>query len=167
MRMWASILTVVFTGLTALFAGFLWWETYIHDVSSVKPTVDFVIGNDPADPPVGIGISNYGPGTAIIKSITFFVDRKSVSDVEEAGTTYGHLSDAELDYNEFDPGDALPVGPTFWLIRYRKPRGAKINQNVVDKFADFVDQHLAIEVIFCSIRGECWSPKCSTKGRCE
>jgi hypothetical protein len=163
---WPPILTVLFTGLTALFASFLWWETYTHDVFSVKPTVDFIIGNDPDDPPVGIAISNSGPGTAMIKKIIFFVDRKSVTDAEEAGTTYGKLSLAELDYTEFDPNDALPVGSTFWLIRYRKPRGGKMNPTTVDRFADFVDRHLAIEVIFCSIRGQCW-PKCSTKGRCE
>lgn len=115
-----------------------------------------------------IAIKNSGPGPADIRAITFYVDRKSVTDTEEAGNVYGKLSLSELDYVTFDPDDTLAVGETAWLIQYRKPRGGKINQKNLEHFADFVDQNLAIEVQFCSTIREdlCWT-KCSTKGRCQ
>ena len=121
----------------------------------------------PDEPPVGIAITNAGPGPATIKSVTFYVDRKPVQDAEETGTTYAHLSESELDYKELEPDDTLAVGETLWLIQYRKPRGGKINQKNIHHFADFVDQNLAIEVTYCSTVREslCWT-KCSTKGRC-
>jgi hypothetical protein len=81
---------------------------------------------------------------AVIKSVTYYVDRKSVRDAEEAGMTYGHLSDAELDYIEFDPDDTLAVGEQEWLINYHKPHGGKVNQKTIEKFADFIDQNLAV-----------------------
>jgi hypothetical protein len=97
MRQEATILTALFTGLTALFAGFLWWETLTHDTPALKPSVDIYTGADPDTPPVGISITNSGPGPALIKSVTFFVDRKPVQDANEAGITYAKLSEAELD----------------------------------------------------------------------
>ena len=165
MGRWPSILTALFTGLTALFAGFLWWETRTHDTLALKPSVDIYTGADPDTPPVGISITNSGPGPALIKSVTFFVDRKPVQDANEAGITYAKLSEAQLNWYELEPDDTLAVNETEWLIRYRKPRGGKNSQQSMEKFSDFIDQHLAVEVRFCSIRGSC-STKCSTKGRC-
>ena len=70
------------------FTGLQWWETHTQVLLAVKPSVDFYIGSDPDSPPVGIAISNAGPGPATIKSVMFYVDRKSVRDAEEAGNTY-------------------------------------------------------------------------------
>src|SRR5262249_18077491 len=77
---------------------------------------------------VGIALRNAGPGPATIKSIVFYVDRKPVQDAFEAGKTYGKLSEAELGFYELEPGDTLAVGEKVWLINYRKPKGAKVNQ---------------------------------------
>ena len=150
------------------FTGMQWYENREALLLSTKPHVDFNVESDPDEPQVGIAISNAGPGPATIKSVIFYVDRKSVQDAEEAGTTYGKLSKSELEYYELETGDTLAVGEKVWLISYRKPKGGKINQKNREKFADFIDQNLAILVTFCSvIRGEvCW-PKCSTKDRCE
>lgn len=114
MGRWPSILTALFTGLTALFAGFLWWETLTHDTLALKPSVDFYIGDDPDTPPVGISITNSGPGPALFKYVTFFVDRKPVQDAEEAGITYAKLSKAELDWYELESDDTLAVNETQW-----------------------------------------------------
>ena len=163
---WHTWVPIVISLGAVAFTGLQWWDTHIHVLLSLKPSVDFYIGDDPDSPPVGIAITNAGPGPAVIKSVTYYVDRKSVRDAEEAGTTYGHLSGVELDYVEFDPDDTLAVGQKEWLINYRKPHGSKINQKTIEKFADFIDQNLAVEVTFCPIMGNC-STKCSTKGRCR
>lgn len=165
MKPWLALLPIVISLAAVFFTGLQWWETHTQVLLAVKPSVDFYIGSDPDSPPVGIAISNAGPGPATIKSVMFYVDRKSVRDAEEAGNTYAGLSEAELDYYELEPDDTLAVGEKEWLIQYRKPRGGKVNQKNIDKFSDFIDQHLAVEVTFCSIMGSCWT-KCSTKGPC-
>jgi hypothetical protein len=165
-RKWHVWLPILISLVAVFFTGLQWWEAHTQLLLAVKPYVDFYTADDPDSPPVGIAISNAGPGPANIKSVTFYVDRKSVRDAEEAGITYANLSQAELDYFELEPEDTLAVGEkNLWLIEYRKPRAGKINQKNIEKFADFIDQHLAVEVTFCSIMGNCWT-KCSTKGRC-
>jgi hypothetical protein len=91
-----------------------------------------------------------------------------VRDAEEVAKSYAKLTDDEFTYYEFDPTDTLAAGEKEWLIQYRKPRKGKINEQKLDKFADFVDQRLAIKVTFCSTIREnlCW-PKCSTKDGCD
>lgn len=93
-----------------------------------------------------------------MKSVVFYVDRKTVRDAEEVATTYAKLTDSEFTYYEFDPTDTLAAREKEWLIQYRKPRGNKVNQQKLDKFADFIDQRLAIKVTFCSTIREdlCW-----------
>jgi hypothetical protein len=44
-----------------------------------------------------------------IKSVTFYVGRKSVRDADEAGE-YAKLSADELGYTELEPDDTLAVG---------------------------------------------------------
>jgi hypothetical protein len=162
-----TALSIIIAVAAAGFSGLQWYEARNGLLLSTRPHVDFDTEDDPDTPPIGIAISNAGPGPAIIKSVMFYVDRKPVRDAEEAGTTYANLSMSELDYKELEPDDTLAVNEEVWLIRYRKPRGGKINQKNSEKFADFIDQHLAIEVTFCSTIREdlCWQ-KCSTKGRC-
>lgn len=165
MKQWHTWLPIVISLGAVAFTGLQRWEAHTQLFLSVKPSVDFYTGNDPDSPPIGIAISNSGPGPATIKSVTFYVDRKSVRDAEEAGNTYGGLSLPELDYYELEPDDTLAVGEKEWLIQYRKPRAGKVNQKNIEKFSDFIDQHLGVEATFCSIMGNCWT-KCSTKGRC-
>ena len=162
-----TVLSLLIALAAAGFTGMLWYETREALLLSTKPHVDFSVESDPDELPVGIAIRNAGPGPATIKSVTFYVDRKSVQDAEEAGTTYGKFGEGELGFYELEPGDTLAVGEKVWLIDYRKPRGGKLNQKNLEKFADFIDQNLAILVTFCSIIREdiCWA-KCSTKDRC-
>jgi hypothetical protein len=170
-KLWPGIVAVVSLVVavaSAAFSGLQWHDAREALLLSTRPHVDFDIEEDPDTPPVGIAITNAGPGPAVIKSIVFYVDRKPVADAHDAGINYAHLSKAELDYQELEPGDTLGVNDKVWLIRYRKPKSGKVNAQAQDKFADFVEQNLAIHVWFCSVIREdkCW-PKCSTKGRCQ
>lgn len=132
---------------------------------AVKPSVDFYIGDDPDSPPVGIEVENAGPGPAIVKSVKFYVDRKPVQDAEDAGKTYAKLTTAELGYTDLEPDDALAVNEKQWLIEFRTPRSGRDVRKDMERFADFIDQNLAVEITFCSIRGDCWT-RCSAKDRC-
>ena len=139
------MLSLLISLAAAGFTGMQWYENRGALLLSTKPHVDFDVESDPDEPQLGIAISNAGPGPATIKSVIFYVDRKSVQDAEEAGMTYGKLSKSELEYYELEPGDTLAVGEKVWLISYRKPKGGKINQKYREKFADFIDQNLAIQ----------------------
>jgi hypothetical protein len=123
--------------------------------------VDFEIEDEPDVPPVGIAIRNQGPGPAMVRSLAYFVDGKRVKDWAEAATR-GNVNPDQAHTIAFDPGDALAAPEVAWLVEYRKPR--KANPKDVEHFVDFIDDHLAIEVTFCSVVDEsaCWT-KCSAK----
>src|SRR5260221_4491212 len=161
-----TILALVLSLGSAGFTGMMWWETRNQLIFQTKPHVYFDVERDPDEPTVGISVRNAGPGPAIIKSVAFYVDRKPVRDADAAWIDYAKLDPSELGYDELEPGDTLALNDTVWLIKYRKPRGGKVNQTNKEKFAEFIDQHLAIEVTFCSIAEDC-STKCSTKERCK
>jgi hypothetical protein len=162
-----TVLSLLIAIAAAGFTGMQWHDNRDALLLSTKPHVDFDTEDDPDEPPVGIAVKNAGPGPATIKSVIFYVDRKPVQDAEEVAKTYAKLTDDEFTYSELEPDDTLAVNEQVWLIQYRKPRGGKINRPKLDKFADFIDQNLAIQVTFCSTVREdvCWT-KCSTKGRC-
>jgi len=153
---------------SAAFTGMQWHDAHRQVLFATKPHVDFDAESDPDEQPVGIAVINAGPGPAVVKSVTFYVDRKSVRDADEAGRDYAKLDESELSFFELEPGDSLAPGDKFWLIKYRKPRGGKIIRKNLENFADFVDQRLAVEIAYCSAFDEdlCWT-KCSTKDRCK
>lgn len=163
---WLSVISLIIALASAGFAGLLWHEAHNQLLLSIRPHVDFDTEDDTDILPVGIAIQNAGPGPAIIKSLTCYVDRKRVTDYKEA-LEYGKINEDIIDYFEFDPDDAIEVGGKYWLLRYMKPRHARVSQKDLDDFADFIDQHVAVEVSFCSAMGnECWT-KCSIKDRCQ
>jgi hypothetical protein len=158
-----AVVPIVISLAAALFSGLQWREAHNQLALSMKPAVDFDTEDDPDDLPVGIAITNSGPGPAVIKSITYFVDRKPVKGPEEAAQS-GKLDVDELSAFEFDEGDTLAVGQKEWLFRYRKT--SKPDERQAQRYSDFVGTHLGIEAEFCSVLGDCWV-KCSTRGRCE
>jgi hypothetical protein len=62
---------------------------------------------------------------------------------------------------EFDPGDAFGPNQTDSLFA----RGTK-NKKELDKFLDRIDEHLGVEVTYCSIDESWCRTKCSAEGRC-
>jgi hypothetical protein len=157
------VASIVLSLAAALFTGLQWRETHNQLALSMKPSVDFDTEDDPDEPPIGIAIANSGPGPAVIKSVSYYVDRKQMKGPEETAQ-YGKLDVDQVSAFEFDEGDTLAVGEKEWLFRYRK--ASKPDQAQAERYADFVGEHLAIEAEFCSVLGDCWI-KCSTRGRCE
>jgi hypothetical protein len=164
--LWVSCASLVVAGLSAAFTGLQWREAHNQWLFSVKPHVDFDTEDDPDVPPVGIAVNNAGPGPAIVKSVTYYVDRRPVKDYNQA-VEYGKINAEIVGYFELEPGDTLAVGEKDWLLQYRKPRGGKVKQKDLDNFLEFIDQRVTIKVSFCTLTEDlCWE-KCSTKGRCD
>jgi hypothetical protein len=170
---WFSLASLLITFALTVFTWMQWHELHNQWMFSVKPHINFDTEDDPDSPPVGISISNAGPGPAIIKSLTYYVDRKPVRDYSEA-MEYGKINSDIVDYFEFEADDTLAVGEKDWLTQYRKPRAAKKagkqqdqkEQKDLDAYLDFIDYHLAVKVHYCTAMEDvCWE-KCSTKDRC-
>jgi hypothetical protein len=102
---------------------------------------------------------NGGPGPAVVKNVTYYVDRKPVRDEDEA-IAYGKLNANLVRWRQLEPEDTLAVNEHYWLF-YRSSK----NKKDLDRFVDFVDRHLAIQIRFCSMNGV-RETKCSTKDRC-
>jgi hypothetical protein len=164
-----SVAALVVSLLTAGFSGLAWYSAREASVAALRPHVDLDLLDDPDEKDVGIQVLSEGPGPALIKSVRFFVDRKLVKDAIDAGTTYGGLSEDEIDYHELGTDSTLGVGEHIWLIRYAKPKGKAVNPKNKVKFADFLDQRLAIQVRFCStVRETDCQTKCSDEDdRCR
>ena len=145
-------------------AGFTYRQ--MHDaqtatVLGMKPSVDFYTGDDDDMPTAGIRIMNGGPGVATIKGLTYYVDRKPVSDQDAAAERFKAASD-KVRYFSFDNGDSLAVNEKPWLFYIRR---REVTKQQFENFIDFIDNHVAIKVEYCSEQGECW-PKCSTPHMC-
>jgi hypothetical protein len=121
--------------------------------------IDFYTSSEPSEPKVGVQILNGGPGVAILQKITYFVDQKPVKEYEDAARA-SKTDETLVENFDFDEGDDLAVNEAHWII-FRD----NTNKKELEKFSDFVDQRLGVEVRYCSIAGECWT-KCSVKGMC-
>lgn len=147
---WFSVVSLIVALGAAAFTGLQWHDAHNQLLLSMKPSVDFDTEDDPDTPPVGIEIRNAGPGPAVVKSLTYYVDREVSQRLENF---------------KFQPDDTLAVNENEWLVKHSKYHG-KEDKHEVDKFADFIDQQVGVEVVYCSIAGECWK-KCSTIDRCH
>ena len=75
--------------------------------------------------------------------------------------------DLDVDTLELGEGDTVGVGKTDWLIECRrKPRNKK-DQDELDKFYDFLNHHVAVEVTYCPVLGTDCSKKCSVTKWCS
>ena len=159
-----SVLAIFISLGAAVFAGLQWRESHNLLLLSMKPSVEFELEDDPDDLPVGINIQNSGPGPAVIKSVTYYVDKKVIGDVDKV-VDFENLQNVPT--YDFDEGDTLAVGEHHFLLSYKNKHHGKDEQKQLDQFVDLIDHHLAAEVVFCPVLpGDCFS-KCSTKGWCK
>jgi hypothetical protein len=127
------------------------------------PLIKFEENSDTDDPLVGIRVVNVGSAIAILKKVTYYVDRKPLdngADVIEAG----NLED--IGYYQFDDNDALAVGESEWMLSMTT-KGKGFERKKIDHFLEFIDKHVAIGADVCSVTtGKC-ETECSTDGWCK
>ncbi len=162
-----SVTAIVISLFAVIFTGLQWRESHNQLLLAMKPSINILTETDP-ETSAGISIQNAGPGPAKIKSITYFVNKKPVADAEKA-LEFAKVPKITDDVYtlELEEGDTLGVGQTEWLIKYaKKPRG-KNQQEELDKFLDFIDQDVAIQVEFCPVLGNDCAKKCSRTNWCD
>jgi hypothetical protein len=62
---------------------------------------------------------------------------------------------------EFDDDDSLAVGQREWLLRYRTK-----DKKEAERFVDFLDDRLGVDVEYCTVDDTNCRHRCSTKSHC-
>jgi hypothetical protein len=140
-------------------ASMSWWDSHNGMLYTNKPALGFYTEDDLSEPAVGIRLENGGPGVAYVQHLEYFIDGRDVG--SDKNVPAAKLGGDEVQPVEFDPEDPIGAGDKEWVY-FRKTQ----NRKQLQEFADFVDDHLAIEVRYCSVDGRCWN-KCSTAGKCK
>jgi len=162
-----SLIALIFTGLQLWVSRGQLLVSQNQLLLSMKPSVNFDTENVSDDPPVGIKVDDAGPGPAVIKSFTYYLDRKPVgSKGDDALETAGLSDSAEIINLDLEVGDTLAVNENEWLIAFKtKPRSSRQIKEI-EQLADLLDKRLAIEIEFCPVLGGKCESKCSTTGMC-
>jgi hypothetical protein len=117
-----ALLALVVSFASASFTLLQWRESHNQLLLSMKPSIDFIWETDPDELPVSVAIGNAGPGIAVIRSITWFVDQKPLGSVREVVDS-AHLNNPKnVQWEELDENESLAVGEKQWLLRYVKNR---------------------------------------------
>jgi hypothetical protein len=158
------LIAVVISLVALMFTALQWRESHNLLLLSMRPSVDLEIAEDTEDLPVGIDIQNSGPGPAIIKSITYYSDKKFIGDIDKL-SSYTDLSGVST--YDIEEGDTIAVGERHFLVSIKSKPNGKDEQKTMDDFIELIHGHLAVEVRFCPVLpGDCYT-KCSTKGWCS
>jgi hypothetical protein len=158
-----DVIAIVVALAAAVFSGLQWAESRRVRELSFHASVGFNIDADVTERRLGIAINNVGPGVALFRSISYYVDRMEVvgdTPFNEALNT-AHLNPEHEVGLLLDPGEPMAVGETIWLIDYRGK-----NKDEKSHARDFVEHHLAIRITYCSLDGQC-KTECSTDGSCS
>lgn len=84
---------------------------------SSAPLIDFFVQDNENERGLGISVKNNGPGVARVDTIECYVDRKPISQIEEA-LAASNVKPSALHTVEWENGDSLAVGETVWLFRF-------------------------------------------------
>jgi len=137
-------------------------DTQAQFKTSLRPLVTFDTENDPDGKSFGLAIANRGTGPAVIRSLTYYVDRVPFAVLKDA-IAAGHVKSGETEYLTFDGGDVLGVGDREWLVFRRKKSGG--DKAEAERFEDFLANRFAVGVSYCSLAEECFTI-CSKPSRC-
>jgi len=120
-------------------------------------SLGFDIDTDEGSNKLGMTLRNVGPGKVHINAVSYYVDGKPVSGIEDA-IIAAKLSSAlllpfDLEDDWMGPGEATPI------FKYTALKSQQ------DDAATFVEEHVAVAVNYCTIGNRC-EIKCSERGRC-
>jgi hypothetical protein len=157
-----SALSLVIACASAAFTGLQWREAHNASILQSTPHVVLDTQTDPASPLVGVKITNAGPGLAVVKAITFYVDHKTFQHAGEA-MDYVSLKSSRFHWMDMGQDDVLAINETDWLIQYTTPVSDE------NGLADFLNNRLAVGVRYCSAMREdmCWYQCSKAEDRCK
>jgi hypothetical protein len=155
-----SWLAIIVSVAAAAFTGLQWIEARHQTQLANEASIGFDINTEPTQRRLGVSIRNVGPGVLTIRSITYYVDHKIVTDINDA------VEKAQLDPDndhgiDLEAGDPMAVGDKVWVLDYRTKRKEEIK-----RAADFIENHFSVGVDYCSANGKCRFT-CSNDGSCQ
>jgi hypothetical protein len=164
-RKWTSLefVNVFVLLMTLIILAFQAYETWRHDIRTVRPLLSFETEPDETQDVVGLSVQNVGVGPAVVKSIRIYVDRIPVKDWDEAKDRGAIKYDARE--FEFHEGTKIGVNEKDLLFgeNTHKRQG---KPDDLSKLLDFIDKHVSVSITYCSLYDECQT-ECSEEGRCQ
>jgi hypothetical protein len=124
------------------------------------PDVSFEQDADTDDQINGLKIINEGLVPAKLKSITYYVGKKTFEDVDDVVDVGGLGSVGTYQFNH---NDILAVGGQEWLLK----ESTKTPKKALDKFKDFIDGDLVVKAEVCSKVTQQCEIVCSDEGKCK
>ena len=157
---WTAVISLVVSIAAISISVYAAYDNHRNYKRAVEPLLTFTNNLDGLGPEVGVSVENAGAGPAIFHTMTIYVDRKPVRKWEEV-FEYGDLGDKkEIRRLNYDNDVILHSGGSLLLF------GRQTTKNTgLDQFIDFVDHHLGVYIVYCSIDDECQAA-CSVDGRC-
>jgi hypothetical protein len=156
----ATIVISVASTLIALAATvstcILAWDTHRQNAIANDASLGFDIDTDESNKKLGVTLRNVGPGKMFVNSVRYYVDGQPVPTIEAA------IAGAKLVAGRLRPIDLtdewMGPGETVKIFQY-------LSRDDTDRAADFIEEHLAVSVRYCTIEQRC-ETKCSEKGKC-
>lgn len=142
------------------FTGLQWLEARHQTQLTNAASIGFDIDTDPTERRLGISIRNAGSGIAIVRSVSYYVDRKPIGDINAALEKAQLVPDHESGI-DMESGDPLAAGEVVWVLDYR-PKHNDEKQRVTD----FIEKHFTVGVEYCAANGQC-TRTCSTLNWCQ
>ncbi|MBV9726092.1 MAG: hypothetical protein JO299_13100 [Gammaproteobacteria bacterium] len=132
-----------------LAAGALWLTSGKSRPERFEAAVAFDIDTLARKHHLGIGLHNFGPGVAHIRSVTYYLDRDRIEDISDALEREGLDADRDTGV-DLDHGDLVPPNDVIWLIDYSaRSRAEEL------KVTDLMEHRIAIAVEYCDAQDEC------------
>jgi hypothetical protein len=157
---WLQWVSLPISVLALVIAGYQSWDAHTSATRALQPLLVFDTEDDPEEAPFGLTVENDGAGPAIIKTVTYYVDKKPVASGDPDDVIkVAKLNSNETNYQEIEPNDAVGVGQHISLF-FRGTR-YKADGTEADRFADFLDDHLEVKIEYQSLSGESFI-KCAT-----
>jgi hypothetical protein len=126
------------------------------------PKVTFLTGEDRESGQAGIEIKNGGPGAAVIKSVNYFIDGRSMEGEEAVIDIAPRGARNALQYTHLEPGARVGANDNRWLL-FMEKRGTRPRE--YERLANFLTDSVAVAVNYCSEKNAC-AEACSKNGAC-
>ena len=158
-----SVAALIISGLTA------YWARQA-DILSVQPKLNFHYQKSVSsyDDLVGLFLDNAGVGPAVIKSFRIKYKGRYVDNWDNVIQPLENkvFIENRPEHTTFFEDDVVKVGGRFDLLVMPKKRIAA--GDGYSRMHDLFEQHLDVEIVYCSIYGICWrtcwlNPQCKNR----
>ena len=153
-----AVLSAVFAGAAAVFAGLQWSDARELGRLSNEATVVVDVDSEPGRSKRGIIVRNAGPGIAHIKTVRYYVDGRLLTDINIPFDRFAGLDSSRLEEIEIN-GDAMSPNERQQILRFDASKSEQVRAK------EFFENRLNVTVAYCAAGGRC-ETVCSDRAHC-